>query len=386
MTSLLSLAVIPFAVTAAPTASSSAEEASPSWRVYVGTYTQGASTGIYLLVLDPLSGRLEMQGVACETENPSFLAMHPTKPVLYAVAEMGLPEGVVSAFQVDVESGLLTLLNRRATKGPGPCHVAVAPSGRHVAVANYTGGSVALLPVLDDGQLGEATGFVQHEGHSVNPQRQEGPHAHSVNFDAAGRFLFAADLGADKVFVYPYDEDTGSLAAQGAPFVELAPGAGPRHFTFHPSSRYAYVVNELDNTVTVFAYDTKTGHLQAMQSIGTLPDGFESVSHTAEIRVHPSGRFLYASNRGHDSIAVFAFDLDSGTLTALDHTPTGGETPRNFNIDPTGNFLLVANQSSDNVVVFRIDAESGRLTPTGHAVKVPSPVCVLFAATQLGNQ
>jgi 6-phosphogluconolactonase len=361
-----------------------AESGSDHYRVYIGTYTSGASEGIYLMDFDAESGRLEMRGLAAETENPSFLAPHPTLPVLYATGTMGPnsahPGGTVSAFRIDRETGLLSLLNHESSRGDGPCHVTVSPSGRHAAVANYSGGSVALLPLGDDGRLLPATDFAQHEGSSVHPARQQRPFAHSVNFDAAGRYLFAADLGADRVFVYRYEPDTGAIPPNDPPAVALAPGAGPRHFTFHPSGRYAYAVNELDNTVTAFEYEAEKGKLTVLHSADTLPPDFEGENTTAEVRVHPSGRFLYASNRGHDSIAVFAIDPDTGKLRAAGHTPTGGRTPRNFNLDPSGRFLLAANQQTDNVVVFRIDDTDGSLALTGQSVDVPTPVCVLFLA------
>ncbi|MCC6489793.1 MAG: lactonase family protein [Candidatus Hydrogenedentes bacterium] len=352
------------------------------WHVFIGTYTGGDSEGIYLLTLDPETGQLTRVGIAAKTQNPSFLALHPTKPILYAVGELPAdaahPGGTVSAFRIDEESGMLTLLNQESSKGPGPCHAAVAPSGRHVAVANYGGGSIALLPVQEDGSLGAASAFVQHEGKSANPKRQEGPHAHSVNFDRAGTFLFAADLGVDKVFIYRYDGDKGLLTANQPAFASLAPGAGPRHFTFHPAGHAAYVVNELDNTVSYFTYDAEAGRLDFVDAYTTLPDGFEGVNHTAEIRVDPLGNYLYASNRGHDSIASFLIHPDAGTLIARGHTSTGGKTPRNFNLDPEGRYLLAANQDSGNIVVFRVNPGLGTLEPTGSSVEIPSPVCVVF--------
>ncbi|MCC6695816.1 MAG: lactonase family protein [Candidatus Hydrogenedentes bacterium] len=358
------------------------QERPAPWRVYIGTYTGGGSEGIYLLTLDPETGQLAKVGVAAKTQNPSFLAMHPTKPILYAVGEMPAdaqhPGGTVSAFRIDEESGMLTLLNQESSKGPGPCHVAVAPSGRHVAVANYGGGSIALLPIHEDGSLGAASAFVQHEGKSVNPKRQEGPHAHSVNFDRAGTFLFAADLGADKVFIYRYDGEKGLLTANQPAFASLAPGAGPRHFTFHPAGHAAYVVNELDNTVAYFTYDAEAGRLDFVDAYTTLPDGFGGVNYTAEIRINPLGNYLYASNRGHDSIAAFLIDPDAGTLIARGHTSTGGKTPRNFNLDPEGRYLLAANQDSGNIVVFRVNPGLGTLEDTGSSVEIPSPVCVVF--------
>ena len=345
-----------------------------SWRVYIGTYTRGESEGIYRLELNSETGALVTQGVVAETENPSFLALHPTLPVVYAVGEMS-EGGAVSAFAVDAESGALSLLNAQSSEGPGPCHVAVSPDGTLVAVANYSGGNVALFPVNDDGSLAPATSVMQHEGSSVH-QRQQNPHAHSVNFSPDGRYLFAADLGIDKMMIYRVEGD--ALSPNEPPHAELAPGAGPRHFAFHPNGAFAYAVNELDNTVTAFSYDTENGALETIQSVGTLPDDFDESNTTAEIRVHPSGRFLYASNRGHDSIAVFSVDAESGRLSPLGQTSTQGQTPRNFNLDPSGQWLLAANQASGSVVVFAIDAETGALTPSGHSLEAPTPVCVLF--------
>ncbi len=352
------------------------------YRVYVGTYTQGVSEGIYLLDFDASTGDLTLQGLAVATENPSFLAIHPDKAVLYAVGEMAgtseHPGGTISAFAIDKVTGLLKLINQESTIGTGPCHVCVAPSGRHVAAANYGGGSIALFPVEDDGSLNPASSFIQHEGSSVNPQRQEGPHAHSVTFDKAGRMLIAADLGLDKLMLYRYDAARGELTANNPPFARVAPGSGPRHVAIHPSGRFIYCVNEMGNTVTAFAYDAESGAMQELQSIGTLPEGFDGDNTTAEIQVHPSGKFLYASNRGHDSIAVFAIDEDTGRLADIGHTPTGGHTPRSFNIDPSGRYLFAANQDTDNVVVFRIDPEHGTVAPTGRDVGIAAPVCVVF--------
>lgn len=342
MNSLLSLVVIPLAIASSNTAGN--PDAAARWRVYVGTYAQGDEKGIYLLEFYPESGQLALQGRACEAESPSFLALHPSQPVLYAVGEMVQPEGIVGAYRIDPKSGLLTLINQQSSKGTTPCHLSVAPSVKHVAAANYSSGAVALFPILADGGLGEASAVVRQQGKGPNVQRQEGPHAHSVNFDASGRYLYAADLGLDKLFIYRYDPDAGTLSPREPPFVSLPPGAGPRHLAFHPSGRYAYVVNELDSTVAAFTRDLDTGGLHPIGSASTLPTGYDGHSTTAEIRVHPSGRFLYASNRGHDSIAVFSIDTSSGKLTPLGCTPTGGKTPRNFNIDPTGRYLLAANQ------------------------------------------
>jgi 6-phosphogluconolactonase len=356
------------------------------YRVYLGTYTDkpSKSKGIYVLELDAASGKLSEPRLAAQTVNPSFLALHPSGRFLYAVDEIadfqGKKTGAISAFAIQQE-GALRFLNRQPSKGAGPCHLIVDKAGKNVLAANYGGGSVIVLPITEDGKLGHWTAFVQHQGHSVNKQRQEMPHCHSINLDKANRFAAVADLGLDMVFVYRYHGEEGKLADNQPPAVKVAPGAGPRHFAFHPDNKHAYVINELNCTVTAFEYDAAGGALKIIQTLSTLPGKFKPGYSTAEVQVHPSGKFLYGSNRGHDSIAVFAIDPATGKLTRLENVPTGGRTPRNFGIDPTGRWLLAANQDSDNVVVFRIDPKTGRLHAAGHAATVPRPVCVKFLAT-----
>ncbi len=350
--------------------------------VYVGTYTRGGkSKGIYVGRLDLARGALSQIGVAAESENPSFLALHPSGKFLYAVNEVASfgdeKNGAVSAFAVDPADGRLTLLNQQASGGGGPCHLVVDRDGRHALVANYGGGSVACLPIGDDGRLAPRSSFIQHRGSSVNARRQSAPHAHSINLDQENRFAVAADLGLDKLLVYRFDAGRGLLTPHDPPSAAVAPGAGPRHFAFHPSGRYAYVINEMNLTVTAFGYDGQRGVLSPLQTIATVPDDApRSGLSTAEVRVHPSGKFLYGSNRGHDSIVVFGIDQDTGRLTHVENEPTRGRTPRNFFIEPGGKYLLAENQASDTVVVFRIDAATGALTPTGHVASVPSPVCI----------
>ena len=350
--------------------------------VYVGARTKGKGTGIHRYHLDLATGAMTHVGVTSRVTNPWFLAVHPGHRFLYAVSEMGRFKGkrtgAVSAFAIEAKTGELTPLNQQPSGGPGPCHLVVDNAGKNVLVANYSGGSVCVLPIGADGRLGKATAFVQHEGRSVDPRRQTAPHAHSINVDPANRFAFAADLGLDKVMVYRFDAAKGTLAPNEPPFAAVAPGAGPRHFAFHPSGRHAYVINEMNSTITAFAYDATRGVLTSIQTVGTLPKGFEGTSWTAEIRVHPSGKFLYGSNRGHDSIAIFAVDAESGKLAAVGHESTRGKTPRGFNLDPNGTWLVVGNQDTDNVVAFRIDARSGRLRPTGQSVTVGAPVCIEF--------
>jgi len=358
--------------------------------VFLGTYTNTAkSKGIYVCRLDLATGALSNPRLAAETPSPSFLALHPTRDLLYAVNEVnefeGKKMGSVSAFEIDRTTGTLKPLNRQGSGGAGPAHIVVDGTGRNVLVANYGGGSVAVLPIAKDGSLQAASAVVQHTGSSVNKQRQSAPHAHSVNVDGANRFAYVADLGIDKVVIYRYNPDNGSLISNDPPFADVEPGAGPRHFAIHSGGRFAYVINELQCTITAFSRDASGGGLKAIQSISTLPAG-QSVAQgysTAEVLVHPFGRFLYGSNRGHDTIAVFGIDEKTGTLTLIQHEPTQGSTPRNFGIDPSGRYLLAANLRSDSVVVFRIDAKTGRLSPAGHRIEVGAPVCVKFKSPGL---
>jgi len=349
--------------------------------VYIGTYTGPKSQGIYAFRLDPATGALTSLGLAAEAQNPSFLAIHPNHHFVYAASEMqsfgGKKGGSVAAFAVE-QIGKLKLLNQQPSGGEGPCHLVVDKTGRDVLVANYDGGSVSVIPIGQDGKLGEPTAFIQHHGSSVDRARQEGPHAHSINLDAANHFAFVADLGLDKVLVYRFDPAKGTLVANDPPSVSVEPGSGPRHFAFHPGGHYAYVINEMHSTVTAFSYDSARGVLKVLQTISTIPKDFKSENSTAEVQVHPSGKFLYGSNRGHDSIAVFAIDQEKGTLRLIEQQSTQGKTPRNFGIDPTGRYLLAANQDSGNVVVFRINLQDGRLSATGQIAQVPSPVCVKF--------
>jgi 6-phosphogluconolactonase len=351
-----------------------------TYRVYIGTYTGKGSKGIYKLDLEPITGKLSAPVLVGEAASPSFLAIHPSRKFLYAVGETGdfggKKAGAVNAFAIDQTTGKLTLLNQQSSGGPGPCHITVDDAGKFALVANYGGGSACVLPIGADGKLGEATDFVQHKGSSVNKGRQEAPHAHSINLDQDNHFAFVADLGLDQVLVYKFDPDKGKLTPNEPPFVAVDPGAGPRHFAFHPSGKFAYVINELANTITPMSYDAKTGVLQKLPSVSTLPEGFKGPSHTAEVQVHPSGRFVYGSNRGHNSIAIFSVDEKTGELKPVGHQAQGIKTPRNFGMDPGGRVLIVANQDGNSLVVFRIDFATGELKPIGQPVEVPSPVCV----------
>lgn len=357
-------------------------------RLYVGTYTRGESKGIYVCDFDRTTGTLTVAENTARVPNPSFLACHPNGQFLYSVSETGAfrgsPSGSVAAFSIDPSSGALTLLNQQLSHGKAPCHLTVDATGSAVLVANYSTGSVAVLPIRDDGALGEASCVIQHRGSSVNKQRQNGPHAHSINLGPANRYAFAADLGLDRVLIYRFDREAGGLTPSDPPSASVPPGAGPRHFAIHPTQPYAYVINELDSTLTAFAYGAGSGSLQPIQTLSTLPTEFSGPNSCADVHVHPSGAFVYGSNRGHNSIAVFKVDSASGRLTATGHESTQGRNPRNFAIDPSGGFLLAANQDSGSIVVFGIDQGTGRLTPSGSEAEVPFPVCISFAPRQAG--
>jgi len=350
--------------------------------VYVGTYTGAKSKGIHAYRTDSTTGIIEELGLVAETPNPTFLALHPNGRVLYAANEVGefngKAGGAVTGFEIDAANGRLKPINSASTVGGGPCHLVVDRTGRQVLVANYGGGSVASLPIDPAGRLGSHSAFHPHRGGSVNPSRQKESHAHSINLSADNRFAFAADLGTDRVYIYPFDPARGLDAEPLAQSPRMAPGSGPRHFAFHPSGKFAYVINELLSTVTVFRYTASSGALSEVQTIPTLPTGFTGGSSTAEVVVHPNGKFVYGSNRGHDSLAIYAVDAGSGRLTLVGHESTGGKTPRNFNLDPSGRTLWAANQSTDNIVVFSVDPETGLLKRTGQELKVGSPVCVKF--------
>ena len=347
--------------------------------VLVGTYTQKDSKGVYVLQLDLQTGKLTETG-ATHSVNPSFLAVHPNQKFVYSVGEIsdfnGQKAGAINAYSFDAKTGALQFLNAESSVGTGPCHLNVDATGQYVLAANYGGGSACVLPVLSDGKVAPASSFVQHTGSSVNPGRQKAPHAHSINLDPSNRFAVVADLGLDKVMIYNFNPKHGTLTQSAPAFAKVAPGSGPRHFAFHPSGRFAYVINEMLLTMTAFAFDADSGSLTELQTISTLPPGTENVGSTAEVRVHPSGRFLYGSNRGHDSIVVYAIDQETGKLTYVENESTGGQTPRNFYVEPSGKFLLAENQQTNNIVVLKIDPQTGALEPTGNEIAIPSPVCI----------
>jgi 6-phosphogluconolactonase len=346
-------------------------------RVYVGTYTdKHDSKGIYVLDFDPATGHATEPRLAAAVSSPSFLAIHPTNKYLYAVSESG-KTGTVTAYALQPD-GTLKELNHQTTGGNGPCFVSTDPTGRVAMVANYGSGSFESLPINDDGSLAEPSAFVQDKGQSVNKQRQEGPHAHSMNPDPAGRFAFGCDLGLDAVFRFPIDTAARKIDTAQVARTNIKPGSGPRHLAFTPDAKHVYVVSEMASTVTAFSYNAADGSLTELQTISTLPPDFHGESTCAEIQVHPSGKFVYASNRGHDSIAVFTVDPATGRLTATGQTKTGGKTPRNFRLDPAGNWLLAENQNSGTINVFKVDPTTGALTVTDTTIHVGSPVCVKF--------
>jgi 6-phosphogluconolactonase len=353
--------------------------------VYVGTYTDHGSKGIYAYRFDSSTGKMTSLGLAAETTEPSFLAVDPSGRFLYAVNETetynGQPTGAVSAFATQPDAGKLSLLNQVSSRGTDPAHITLDRTVKYALVANYTSGSVAVFALLKDGRLGEVTSFVQHKGSSVNPERQKGPHAHAIALSPDNRFAVVADLGLDQLLVYSFDAAKGTLGTQPQ-IVKASPGAGPRHLVFSTDGRFLYMLNEMQSSVISYSYDAASGALHELQTISSLPKGFSGENTAAEIEIDPSGKFVFASNRGDDSIAVFAIESRTGMLTHVETDSTGGKTPRNFAIDPTGSWLLAANQDSDNIVVFRIDQKTGHLSPTGDPLQVPSPVCLKFAALQ----
>jgi 6-phosphogluconolactonase len=353
--------------------------------VYLGTSTTDTSMGakgIYQFTFNAETGAISSLSLAAKTDNPTFLAHHPSGKFLYAVNEVkafqGQSGGGVSAFAVDVQSGALTLLNQQPVGGNSPCHLAIDATGRVLVTANYGDGSVSVFPILPDGKLGPRSDFHEHTGRGPNPDRQKGPHAHGITFSPDNRFVLVNDLGIDEILVYRLDVEKARLLPHQPASVRLAPGAGPRHFCFAPEGRHGYAINELDNTVTRFDWDAQKGVLTPRESVPTLPPDFKSYSTTAELVLHPNGDFLYASNRGHDSIAVYRRDRATGSLSLIEHVFTGGSEPRSFALSPDGHWLIAANQRAQTLQLFRVDDQTGALTPHGEPVAAPSPICLLF--------
>ena len=353
--------------------------------VGVGMFTPEEPAGrpeeIRIYRLSLFTGHMELASVAPGAFNPSYLVIDRSRRYLYAVDEVnefqGQGGGGASAFAIDQDSGGLTLLNHQPVYGAGPCHLSIDQTGKWLLAANYAGGSVSVLPIEENGRLGTATEVVQHRAVSTGPASQPIPHAHSTLQDPAGRYILAADLGLDRIMIYRLDTTRGAVTPHDVPSVSVRLGAGPRHLAFHPNGQHLYCVNELDSTISVFAYDAARGLPIERQTLSTLPDGFSGTSYGAHLQFAPSGRFLYVSNRGHDSLAVFAVDGETGLLTPQSHVSTQGQFPRHFAIDPTGSYLLVANQRSDTLVTFRVDGEHGDLTPI-QVTSTETPMCVQF--------
>jgi len=356
--------------------------ANRKYLVFVGTYTtKTKSKGIYAYEFDANTGKLTPKGVAAETPDPSWVAVHPSGKYLYAANEAG-KAGTVSAFAVDAKSDKLTLLNQMPALGEDPCYLSFDKTGKYVLVANYSSGTIAVFPILADGRLGEHTALEKDQGATgPNKERQEAPHAHWIETSPDNRFVLVADLGLDEVLVYKFDAPSGTLTPNEPAFARLKAGSGPRHAVFYPNGKFVFAVSELSSTATSLAYDAKKGTLKEIGTASTLPPGFSGRNDVAEAAVHPNGKFLYVSNRGNDSIAIFSIDPGNRTLAPAGGIPTGGKEPRHFAIDPTGKYLLVENQFSNNIVVFKIDPLTGGLTPAGQVVEVPSPVDIAFLPT-----
>jgi 6-phosphogluconolactonase len=364
------------------------DDLSQATLVYVGTYTSAKSKGIYLFRLQAENLAVSQNitlvplGLAAETPNPSFFDIDLNRRLIFAINEVqefeGRPGGLVSAFKIDGSTGRLTPINHQSSAGAGPCHLTLDKQGRHAFVANYGGGSVAVLPIAADGRLGAATAVVQHTGSSVHPERQNRPHAHCVTLDSSNRFAFVCDLGLDKILAYRFDAAKGTLTPNAPAFTPVKPGSGPRHMVFRPDGRFAYVANELTSTISAFEYDARAGALKEVQTVSTLPEHFDGPNTAAEIDVHPSGRWVYVSNRGHNSVVLFASDRERGTLTYVEEQGTGGAKPRHFGIAPSAEYLAIGNQDSDTVLACRVDAGNGRLRPSGIFASVPSPACIKF--------
>lgn len=356
------------------------EQQSSKEIIYVGTFHDRGSEGLYVFEFDRNTGKMNQIQVISDREGPNFQAIHPDGNILYSVSDEPFTDdtdfGTVSAYKIDAESGQLSLINEQSVEGRGTAHVSTDPLGRYVYVSNYSEGNLSVFMINEDGSLTEAVDIVNHDGSSINEQRQNNPHVHAADPSADGRFLYVSDLGIDKIMIYKVHETNGTLTPADTPFIENTPGSGPRHFTIHPNGEFAYSAEELSSTVAVFDVDQSTGALNEIQRISMLPDNFDESSSAADIHISPDGRFLYASNRGHDSLVIYSIDDATGELTLAGHESTRGGHPRNFMIDSRGDYLLVANRDDDNVVIFRRDQETGELEYTGEQANVPMAVCV----------
>lgn len=351
-------------------------------RMYIGTYTDRGSEGIYSCEFNPETGALSSPELAAATVNPSFITIDPQGKYLYAVNETDTfetaPVGAISVFEINHKTGKLKFLQKVSSLGAAPCHLSMDKTGKYLLVANYNGGNFAVFPVGEDGLLGKNTAFVQSSGSGPNPGRQTAPHAHFIQVTDDNKYMLVADLGTDKILIYRFEASGGLLSPDTPAYIQSDPGAGPRHLVFSPSGKTIYTLNELTSTVSVFSFNHDSASLVNKQTISALPENFTGDNTTAEIKIDRDGKFLYVSNRGDDSIVLFGIDPESGLLNKIDRTPSGGKTPRNFEIDPSGKWLLAANQNSDNITLLGINPENGRLTPTSTNIKVSSPVCICF--------
>jgi 6-phosphogluconolactonase len=354
--------------------------ASPAWAadafVYFGSHGKGTNIGFSLAHFDTDTGKLTTPVFLQEAVAPAYFIITPDEKRLYTCNSD--PGSSLSAYAIDPATAKLAFLNQKPSGGGDPSYISLDATGHYVMVANFLGGSICVYALLPDGSLGERTAFVQNTGTSVDPARQSHAHAHSIRVDPSNRFVLAADLGLDKLFVYRLDPKTGALQPNDPPYATVAPGSGPRHVAFHPNGRIAYLINEMGSTIIRFGWDSNHGVLTQYETVSTLPKDFTGTSTCAEILVHPSGKFIYATNRGHNSVAMFSVEAETGRLTLIQNIPTQGRTPRNCEFDPTGRWLLVSNQDSSNAVVFSIDPNTGRLTQVGEPVKVPAPFCERF--------
>ncbi len=344
--------------------------------VYFGSHSKGPNIGFSVAHFDTDTGKLTTPVLLQEAVAPAYFMIHPDGKHLYTCNSD--PGSSVSAYAIDPATAKLTLLNEKPSGGGEPCYVGLDRTGRYLMVANYGAGNIAVFELRSDGSIGERTAFVQHTGSSINRERQTQPHAHTIRVDSRNRFVLVADLGVDKLFVYRFDQKTGALQPNDPPFATVTPGSGPRHLAFGKNDRHVYLINELSSTIARFGWDSKSGLLTPFETVSTLPKDFHGTSTCAEVLMHPSGKFVYATNRGHDSVAVFSVDARIGRLSLIQHVATQGKTPRNCEFDPTGKWLLVSNHDGNNAVVFRIDPKTGRLTQTGEPVAVPSPFCERF--------
>lgn len=357
-----------------------AEERAPSEIIYVGTYDGRGSQGLYVFEFDRRTGQMTQIQTISDRKSPNFQALHPSGRYLYSVSSEAFSEdteqGTVTGYRIDQETGKLTEINERSVEGRGPAHVSIDPEGRFAYVSNYGDGSLSVFAIGEDGRLSEAVDVVQHEGSSVNEERQSAPHVHSIIPSSDGRFIYVSDLGTDRIMIYEVDQETGALTPAETPYAESTPGAGPRHFAIHPNGEFAYSLGEMSSTVAAFRVDPSTGALTRFQRVSMLPEDFEGENSVADIHIAPDGQFLYASNRGHNSLVIYEIDESTGELTLVGHEPTRGGHPRNFMVDKKGAFVLVANRDDDEVVVFRRDRETGTLSYTGEQAHVPMAVCV----------